>query len=458
MPDKLRALLAILSLYLLASPFAAHGNGSSEEDEDMLVIELSGFEVFSKGIKLIDGMTGKDYEGDHPVVLGFRREFDDILLKFHKRLVIGEFRNIRARKESIRPHIEKLAALAASFGWEGFQVGGPHLTREVAIFERMLKDPFFKIEEIVVWDARRLAEHDNIPPKNKYAKNIRFNEETGKWERRILTKWEVSYIRNNHRTGKSSNFYTYKEQGLNLDTNRGFHLIDVGLPGDVQPRAFKEVGLEYPIVIDYAVSIEDEINELKRDLVENLIYLYDPFSWVARGNTRFRGGFRKQLQAHIRQQQIPLDDRNWFDPLFAQFLDDVVSIQIWGANEIYEHRILSSIPKNRNQLGEDLDLLNWHKREKRSVDYNPEQRIKAPATHFGSVGSTRFIMIDAYRRYGEKFLDALRTRILALEEKADPRQLVLDAIEAASGIPADKYLPAAAKAQKAELERFVPKS
>ncbi|MBD5778831.1 hypothetical protein IEN85_04960 [Pelagicoccus sp. NFK12] len=453
MQKALRALLTALGLLVVAIPIHAQ----TDDEEELLVIELSGFEVFSKSIKIVDGMTGKDYQGNHPIVLGFRREFDDILLKFHKRLVVGEYHMIKARKESIQPHIEELAALAASFGWEGFEVDGPHLTRETAIFQRMVNDPFFKIEKIIVWDARELARNGNALPNNKYAHNIRLNEETGKWERRVMTEWNVAYLRQNPNNGKVNTFHTYKEQGLNLDTNRGFHLIDRGLPADVPPNAFKEVGLDYPIVIDYAISVEEEIEKLKRDFVENLFYLYDPFSWVARGNTRFRSGFRRQLEEHIGKQRIKLSDRSWFDPLFAQFLDDIVTIKIWGADEIYEHRILSSIPKNKNQLGEDLDLLNWRKRENRSVSYDPSTKVNIPHVGFGGPGSARFIMIDAYRRYGDSFLSALRQRILNLEERADPRELILAAIEEVSGVPSDKYLPAATKAQRAELARFLPK-
>lgn len=455
MQTKLHAILAFLAISFVAQNSFGQKD-TVEEDEDLLVIELSGFEVFSKGIKLINGMTGKDYEGDHPVVLGFRREFDEILIRFHKRLLKTEYHHIKARSESIQPHIERLATLAASFGWEGFKVDGPHLTREIAIFQRMIKDPFFTIDEIVVWDARELAMRGNQLPDNKYAKNIRFNEETEKWERRVLTKWNVSYPRINPRNGNREMFATHKEQGLNLDTNGGFHLIDRGLHADVPPSAFKDVRLEYPIVIDYVTNVGDEIEELKRDLVENLIFLYDPFSWVVRGNTRFRRGFRRQLQSHMEKQRINVSDRSWFNSLFAQFLDDIATIKIWGADEIYEYRILTSIPKNKNQLGVDLDLLNWQKRERRSVSYDPEKPIRAPHVSFGGPGSARFIMIDAYRRYGDKFLDALRTRILNIEDRTDPRDMILAAIEEVSGVSSEKYLTAAAKAQRAELERFVP--
>lgn len=444
------SLLKLLMALALPATFAF---AQIEDDDDLYLIELDGFEVFSNNMKIIDGATGKEYSGDHPVVLGFRREFDNTLTRYHKKLLSDEYKHLKARADTIPLAIKDLDEMTASFGMDGFEVEGPHLTREFAIFRRMVKDPFFKIKELVVWDLRALKLSHSLP-KTKYAKSIRFNEEKGEWERRVTTKWHVSYVRN---TKNRYTFHTYKEQGLNLDSNKGYHLIDVGLPADIPPHAFKEVALEYPIFFNKAGSTEKQVADLTYDFVENLIYLYDPFSWVARGNTRFRGGFKRQLQEHIKDHRLNLENREWFENTFSHFLNDVMITKYWGAEEIYDAQMLHASPKNRNLLGEDLDLLNWHKNEKRKIDYDPTIPSKVPYLGFNHPGGARYIMFDAYRRYGDKFIDALRTRILNTSTRQDAKQLVKDAIEEASGVSVEKYIPAATKAQKAELSRFLRK-
>ncbi|MBK1877479.1 hypothetical protein [Pelagicoccus mobilis] len=450
----------ICAYFFLASLLLLPHASAADEitDEDFDVIEIQGFEVFSNSITVIDGITGKEYEGKHPVVLGFRREFDNLLLKFHKRLLIEEHKKLKTHSDSFKTLPAELDQLAASFGFKGkLKIEGPRLTREFSIFNRMIKDPFFKIDELVVWDINQLKLRNNLLPKNKYAKNLRPNPETGEWERRILTKWEVSCVRRNRNNNGTHHFYTHKQQGFNLDTNKGFHLIDQGLPWDVPPHAFREVELQYPILVDTAINVDEQVRELSRDFIENLFYIYDPFSWVARGNTRFPWGYNREIHDLIRSQKINVNQRNWFDRVLATFLNDVATLKYWSADLIYAQQMASSSPKNRNILGEDLDLLNWHKKEKRQVNYDIDTPNTIPNISFDNSGRARYILLDAYRRYGDKFVDALRTRVLAVSEKTDAKQLVRDALAEASGVSAKKYIPAAIRAQKAELGQFLAK-
>lgn len=442
-------ILFIAAIELIAAP------AKDFDDEDLDVIELAGFEFFSNSIKVIDGFTGIEYEGKHPVVLGFRREFDNLLLKFHKRLLIEEHKKLNTHTQSIKPITQELNELASSFGFRGeINVKGPILPREIAIFRRMVNDPFFKIDELVVWDVNGLRAQNNQLPDNKYAKNIRLNKETGEWERRILTKWVVSYVRLD-RNNNRKNFHTYKEQGLNLDTKKGFHLIDVGLPSDVPPHAFKEIKLQYPILVDTAINVDEQVRKLSREFIESLFYIYDPFSWVVRGNTRFRYGFPREMGELVKSQRINVSNRNWFDRVLANFLNDVVTLQHWPVDIIYAQQMAALSQKNSNQLGKDLDLLNWHKKEKRKVDYDPTVPNRIPHISFDNPARARYVLLDAYRRYGDSFVDALRNRVLAINEQSDAKQLVSDALAEVSGVPADKYIPAAIRAQKAELERFL---
>lgn len=423
---------------------------SADDDDGLAVIELKGIEVFSKSMKIIDGFTGKAYEGDHPTVIGFRREFDRILTDFHKELLVNEARMLALRTKVIDPFAADLSQLAQRFGMKEFSVKGPHFTREWSIFRRMAKDPFFNIEELVVWNLAEVKWKG--PPDNKYAKDIRFDESAQQWERRIQTKWEVDYVQPTQNNLKS--IYTFKEQGLNLDTKKGYHLIEIGLRPDVPPHAFKEVKLYYPIFFNTGKETIEEIEWLSEDFRENLSYIYDPFSWVARGNVRFRNGFHGQLKEHLSKERLPVTNRDWFEEVFAHLLNDIVTIKYWGVDSIYNAQMLASYTQNRNILGQGLDLLNWHPREKRKVNYDPNKPHRAPRIDFENPRTARFILLDAYRRYGDALLEAIRERLASSDGKVDAKEMLRQSLEQVSGVPADTYIPAASRAQKKELERF----
>ncbi|MBD5780041.1 hypothetical protein IEN85_11120 [Pelagicoccus sp. NFK12] len=440
-------IVLLFSILALSTSYAA----AQADDDDMLLIEIEGFEVFSNNMRIIDGLSGKEYTGDHPVILGFRREFDTILTKYHNKLLVDEAKRLKERAEVIKPFSEELAALSSYFGIEDFKITGPHLTRELSIFKRMAQDPFFNIEELVVWDLHSLQNNPTNIPANKYAKNIRFNQETGEWERRVITKWEVSWVSpDRHRR----QIYKFKEQGLNLETQRGFH-FSAGLRADVPSTAFQEVKLQYPIFYNTGEPVDAQIRKLKENFLLNLIYIYDPYSWVLRGNVRFRRGFHRQLHSHIKTQSLPIKDRDWFDRVLAHFLHDLATIRFWGVDEIYDLQILSEDKTNKHQLGTGLDLLNWNKADKREIDFDPEEPQTVPHISFDNPHRARYVLLDAYRRYGDTFLDALVSRFHAIEGRTSGKQLVRDAIEDASGVSADKYIPAAIKAQRSELKRFL---
>lgn len=443
-------LLPRLVFLLLGIAFSALVAIGQQDDDDLLLIEIEGFEVFSNSMKIIDGMTGREYTGEHPVILGFRREFDTILTKYHNKLLLDEAKRLKERAEIIKPFTEELAALASRFGIDGFAVTGPHLTRELSIFRRMAKDPFFNIEELVVWDLHHLGKDPSKLPNNKYAKNIRFNAETGEWERRVTTKWEVSWITPDRYRRQ---VYKFKEQGLNLETQKGYH-FSAGLRPDVPSNAFQDVKLQYPIFYNTGETVETQVKQLTHNFLLNLIYIYDPYSWVLRGNTRFRGGFQRQLHEHIKKRPLPISDREWFDRVLSHFLNDIVTLRYWGPDEIYDLQMLSADPRNSHQLGVGLDLLNWQKGENREVDFDPDAPVEIPDISFHNPHRARYVLLDAYRRYGDTFLDALVDRFLALEKRGSGKELVKEAIAAVSGVSADKYIPAAIQVQKAELKRF----
>lgn len=446
--STLSRIIAVFSIWTTSClTIATH----AENNDDIPSFQLEGIEVFSNKMKIIDGFTGKEYVGDHPAVLGFRREFDFILKRYHQKLLVDEAEKLKQRGETIKPFGNDLSELASRFGIKDFELEGPHLTREISIFKRMVKDPFFNIEELVVWNLSRLKASDGTLPDNKYSNNIRFNEESGSWERRVTTKWEVSWVtRDRHRR----QIYKYKEQGLNLDTHKGYHIVHGGIRPDVPSEAFQVVKLSYPIFYDVIEDTDTQVKNLSENFLRNLIYIYDPYSWAVRGNTRFRGGFSRQLRQHIKTQALPIQDRDWFDKVLANFINDVITIKFWGSDEIYDLQMLSIDKKNLNQLGVDLDLLNWNSNDKRTLDYDPEVPSRIPNLDFDSTIGARYVLLDAYRRFGDKFLDTLILRFNAIEKRTDSKRFLKDVIAEVSGVSADKYIPAAIKVQKAELKRF----
>jgi hypothetical protein len=327
------------------------------------------------------------------------------------------------------------------------------LRRERAIILRLVREPFFKIKALVVWDLDRLKQMAPRKPDTKYASDLRYDPEAGRWERRITARWDVFFY--NNPNNPNSTFATEKEQGLNLDTQRGFHYIERALPVQIPPGAFKEVSLTYPIFFSDTQVDERELRRLQETFIANLHYLYDPFSWVARRDTRFRGGYPQDCLDYVRSQRIYVDNRDWFDPVFARFLADVVTVKLQGAEEIYAlHLLQKRLAESPRALGVGLDLLNWNKGEKREAVDRPEAEARiAPATPAGF----RFVLLDAYQRLGDTLIERIRHRLLAQKEqrrRVNGQAMLTEIIAELSGLPYAEFAARAKAAQEAHLAGF----
>lgn len=417
------------------------------------IIELEAFVVYEGLIDVIDGFTGEPYHEDNPVVEGFREEFNNILLAYHKQLLRNELHALMEHVERDKLFVGALSELAATFEVKGFSINEEELlSRDKSMLARLAKDPFFKIKKLVVWDIDKLARYRGGKPQSDFARDISFNEELGRWERRILTEWRVHYGTPT-RDGGYRQVDVTRHQGLNLETNRGYHFCPPGIPADIPPHAFKDVVFNYPIFIDSKEPASGQIERLQNEFIINLSHIYDPFSWTVRSNIRYRGTFYQQLLPLIEERKFPVSDRDWFETVLTRLLCDITSMKLHGAMETYDFAMLNKVPVNKNRLGEGLDLLNWNEGEDRAVPYNPDSQYPI-RIDFESARHARFILIDAYRRYEDRFINLLRDRLITVEEKVSGKELLKEVLADVSGVTAEVYIRAATKAQEAELERF----
>ena len=419
------------------------------------VIKMEPFNVTAYGgkVPIIDGFTGKDYTGNNDVVFNFAASFNKLLLGYHKKLVIDEIKHMQFRIKLGKEFEREMGRLNDAFGFGKFALdNSTWLRRERAIITRLIREPFFKIKALVVWDLDRLNQMAPNRPDSKYAGDIHFNPETNQWERRITDRWDVFFFNNPNNQGGS--FATDKTQGLNLDTQKGFHFIERGLPVQVPSTAFQEVKLTYPIFYSDRQAGEKELNYLQRTFVANLHFIYDPFSWMARRDTRFRGGFSPDCLDHIQAQRIYVDDRDWFDPVFSRFLSDVITIKLQGAEEIYSlHMVSKRLSECPRALGLGLDLLNWNKGERReAIDKLEADAQISPK----SPGGFRYVMIDAYQRFKEPLIEKIRSQLLAQKEmrrKINGQAMLTQIIAELSGMPYDEFAQRAKSTQEAQLAR-----
>jgi len=420
------------------------------------IVMMDAFSVSAYGgkIPIIDGFTRKDYLGDNQVVFDFATSFNKLLLGFHRKLVSDEFKHMKFRIELGERFEQEMNVLSQAFEFQEFKLDRSQwLRRERSIVARLIKKPFFKIDALVAWDLDHLAATAPQKPNSKYADDINFNPETQSWERRITAKWDVFYQRNPNNF--NSSFFTSKEQGLNLDTLRGFHFIERGLPSEVPSYAFKEVKLTYPIFYSNDNITAEELTRLQETFVANLYFIYDPFSWVARRDTRFRGGFNNECQSHIKGERIYVTDRKWFDPIFARFLSDVVTIKLQGAEEIYAlHMLTKRLGESPRALGIGLDALNWNKGEAREAQNKPESVMKL---HHKNSWGVRYLLIDAYQRHGDELVNRLKTQLLAQKESRrniNGQAMIEAIIEELSGLSYDKFGQRAMRVQEAQLAKY----
>lgn len=447
--------LAVLGLMLARSSTL---RAQDSAGEDVVKMEAFNVKAYHGKIPIIDGFTGKDYKGDNDVIFNFAQSFNKLLLGYHKKLVLDEVKHLQFRIKLGKEFEREMSGLTATFGFGKFTLdNSTWLRRERAIVSRLFQEPFFKIKALIVWDVDRLNKMAPNKPDTKYARDIRFNPQTATWERRITDRWDVSFFNNPNpgsRNKRGNLFTTEKTQGLNLDTQKGFHFIEHGLPVNVPSHAFQEVSLTYPIFYSDNHVGEKEVRYLQETFIANLVFIYDPFSWMARRDTRFRGGFSKECLEHIKDQRIHVEDREWFDAVFARFLSDVVTLKLQGADEIYSLHMLSKrLNECPRALGLGLDLLNWNKGEKRQATDEPEAEPRISPT---SSSGFRFVMIDAYQRWGEPFIEKIRGRLLAQKEKATRqtlkgRAMLTQSIEELSGMPYADFAQRAKVTQEARL-------
>ncbi len=407
-------------------------------DDSGFLVELETYVKYGGNIDVIDGMTGKDYHGDNQVVKTIHSNFPLIMGGLHNKLLELEARHMAFQMTVGIRHGERLRELAKTFGIKGLYFDKENwLKKERTILTRLKAKPFFKIKEIVVWELEDLREM--ALRGNERARNIRFNAETLSWERRALTEWKV-----NIRTRNSFKRVT-KIQGLNLDTNRGFHISD-SLPGSVYPSSFEEVKISYPIIVSRREDAQVQIDRLQRLIVQNLSYLYDPFSWAAPRNTRFRKRFASRLKTRMKERSSRMSDRDWFDPLMSAFLNDVATLKTFGLKEIYSLFVVERFENTRHLMGEAMDPLNWHEGENRPAPRS--KRNRRLWLNFNNPSGARFVLLDMYLRYGDEFLENLRGKLTGLKKKTESKPLILAAIEEVSGVSAENYIKAALKAQE----------
>lgn len=403
------------------------------------VFELEPFVIYESPIPVIDGMTGEKYTGTNPLVLDFAESFNDLLLKYHRQLLVYEIQHLDFRLKDGVAFEKDLRELAESFGIKSFRMRHENwLRREVSIVTRLNEEPFFKIEELIVWHEDQLNDLYPTLPLTKHAKDIRFNEEKNIWERRVTTDWVVAYRTYNNKGKLGKGVRIEKQQGLNLDTQKGYHILNRGLTAQVPPHAFKDVKFTYPIIINSKEDHEIQLKRLKETYAQNLMHIYDPFSWMARRNSRFRGGFARDLENHLSRRSLKVSDNDWFEPVLCNFLNDIITIKRHGKEEIYNLHGIRKFSPSRNVLGKGLDLLNWNKGEKRKGTSKPAAKVKK--LNFNNHGDARFIVLDAYMRNKDKFLNTIREKITNLEGRPSGKEIFKSAIEEVSGIPFKIYV------------------
>ena len=152
-----------------------------------------------------------------------------------------------------------------------------------------------------------------------------------------------------------------------------------------------------------------------KQIVENLSHLYDPFISVFCRSTRFRTAFSSELTNYFRERKYRVKDRDWFDPVICHFLNDVVTVNRYGFKEVYDLYLTQQFANSKNVLGKELDLLNWHEGEKRQGErVNRDRKIWL---NYKNTQGVRFVLLDAYLRYGDKFVDALREELTSSKKK-----------------------------------------
>ena len=168
--------LPVCLLFATAGFAPAYGqsalSGSGVADDPEFLVTLDAYVKYGGDMKVIDGLTGREYHSDNQVVKTIHSNFPKIMGGLHRRLLDLETLHMRYHLEQGALHEQELAELGASFGIPRFKIDrSSWLARERAILARLRAKPFFQIKELVVWELEYM---DESLPDNKYAENIRF--------------------------------------------------------------------------------------------------------------------------------------------------------------------------------------------------------------------------------------------------------------------------------------------
>ena len=133
----------------------------------------------------------------------------------------------------------------------------------------------------------------------------------------------------------------------------------------------------------------------------------------------------------------------------------MVTIKLQGAEEIYDrHMVGKRFGESPQILGAGYDPLNWNKKEKRKAPDKPEAIVKL--NHKSSWG-LRYVLIDAYQRFGDELLDRIRVQLTAANtsrKKINGESMIKAVVSDLAGMPFDDFGKRAARAQEAKLAEF----
>jgi hypothetical protein len=163
-----RTLLGPLGLALVAArPLRAQ----EPPLEDAVRVEAFNVTAYHGQIPLIDGFTGKDFEGENRVVLKFAQSVNQLLLGYHRKRVLDEVNHLQFRIKLGQDFEREMGRLNTAFGFSPFALDpSTWLRPERAIISHLVQQPFFKIKALVARNLDRLAQIAPHQPVSPYAR------------------------------------------------------------------------------------------------------------------------------------------------------------------------------------------------------------------------------------------------------------------------------------------------
>ena len=95
-PKYLRRSIALLVCFSASISVQAQADEKFLGD-DALMMDAFQVSVYGGKIPINDGLTGKKYDGDNQVVIDFALSFNKLLLAYHQKLVIDEYKHMEFR-------------------------------------------------------------------------------------------------------------------------------------------------------------------------------------------------------------------------------------------------------------------------------------------------------------------------------------------------------------------------